>query len=67
MLLIPAGLQHLISNLTLIDKFPAVLGEFVWTGFDYIGEPTPYSGDLTGQGPTSRRFEETKKMLEETE
>jgi beta-galactosidase len=21
---------------------PAVLGEFVWTGFDYIGEPTPY-------------------------
>jgi beta-galactosidase len=46
------------------DKYPAVLGEFVWTGFDYIGEPTPYSGDLTGQGPTSRRFEETKKMLE---
>ena len=24
------------------DKFPNVLGEFVWTGFDYIGEPTPY-------------------------
>jgi beta-galactosidase len=24
------------------DKFPQVLGEFVWTGFDYIGEPTPY-------------------------
>jgi len=44
------------------DRYPAVLGEFVWTGFDYIGEPTPYSGDLTGQGPTSRRFEETKKM-----
>jgi beta-galactosidase len=21
---------------------PAVLGEFVWTGFDYLGEPTPY-------------------------
>jgi len=21
---------------------PAMLGEFVWTGFDYIGEPTPY-------------------------
>lgn len=21
---------------------PALLGEFVWTGFDYIGEPTPY-------------------------
>ncbi|KAE9378499.1 glycoside hydrolase family 2 protein [Stipitochalara longipes BDJ] len=24
------------------DKFPYVAGEFVWTGFDYIGEPTPY-------------------------
>jgi beta-galactosidase len=21
---------------------PGVLGEFVWTGFDYLGEPTPY-------------------------
>jgi beta-galactosidase len=47
------------------DRYPAVLGEFVWTGFDYIGEPTPYSGDLTGQGPASRRFEETKKMLDD--
>lgn len=46
------------------DKFPGVLGEFVWTGFDYLGEPTPFSGDLTGSGPTSRRYEETKKMLE---
>jgi beta-galactosidase len=26
------------------DKFPQVLGEFVWTGFDYIGEPTPFYG-----------------------
>jgi beta-galactosidase len=26
------------------DKLPQVLGEFVWTGFDYIGEPTPYFG-----------------------
>jgi beta-galactosidase len=24
------------------DKFPKVLGEFVWTGFDYLGEPTPF-------------------------
>ncbi|KAI0967787.1 glycoside hydrolase family 2 protein [Xylaria arbuscula] len=24
------------------DKYPYVGGEFVWTGFDYIGEPTPY-------------------------
>ncbi|MGH8314571.1 MAG: glycoside hydrolase family 2 TIM barrel-domain containing protein, partial [Steroidobacterales bacterium] len=26
------------------DALPALLGEFVWTGFDYIGEPTPYFG-----------------------
>ncbi len=24
------------------DKYPYVAGEFVWTGWDYIGEPTPY-------------------------
>ena len=24
------------------DDMPWVLGEFVWTGFDYLGEPTPY-------------------------
>jgi beta-galactosidase len=24
------------------DKEPNILGEFVWTGFDYLGEPTPY-------------------------
>ncbi len=24
------------------ERFPNLLGEFVWTGFDYIGEPTPY-------------------------
>ena len=24
------------------DKAPWVMGEFVWTGFDYLGEPTPY-------------------------
>ncbi len=23
---------------------PASLGEFIWTGFDYLGEPTPYAG-----------------------
>jgi len=52
------------QQFTLLDKFPAVMGEFVWTGFDYIGEPTPYSGDLTGVSPASRRYEQTKKMLE---
>jgi beta-galactosidase len=30
-----------------LDKNPGVAGEFVWTGFDYLGEPTPYNADLT--------------------
>ncbi|MDR1722569.1 MAG: DUF4982 domain-containing protein [Tannerella sp.] len=25
------------------DDYPWCIGEFVWTGFDYLGEPTPYS------------------------
>ena len=24
------------------DDYPWVIGEFVWTGYDYLGEPTPY-------------------------
>lgn len=24
---------------------PYVMGEFIWTGFDYLGEPTPYYGE----------------------
>jgi beta-galactosidase len=27
-----------------MDQNPTVAGEFVWTGFDYLGEPTPYYG-----------------------
>jgi beta-galactosidase len=27
----------------LMDKDKFVAGEFVWTGFDYLGEPTPFS------------------------
>jgi beta-galactosidase len=26
-----------------LEDCPAMLGEFVWTGFDYLGEPTPYT------------------------
>ena len=25
-----------------MEQNPRILGEFVWTGFDYLGEPTPY-------------------------
>jgi beta-galactosidase len=30
-----------------LDRNPAFFGEFVWTGFDYLGEPTPYNSDVT--------------------
>jgi beta-galactosidase len=33
------------------DRMPGVLGEFVWTGFDYLGEPTPYED--RGRNPES--------------
>ena len=29
------------------DRYPFVAGQFVWTGFDYLGEPTPYNNDVT--------------------
>ena len=29
------------------DQVPECAGEFVWTGFDYLGEPTPYTLDPT--------------------
>ena len=31
-----------------VIKRDFIAGEYVWTGFDYIGEPTPWNG--TGQG-----------------
>lgn len=40
---------HLASQAwydTIVRDF--VLGEFVWTGFDYLGEPTPWNGTGTG-------------------
>lgn len=30
------------KSFSLHDQHPYVAGEFVWTGFDYLGEPTPY-------------------------
>ena len=29
------------------ERNPFVAGEFVWTGFDYLGEPTPYNADVS--------------------
>lgn len=30
------------DNFIMHDDLPYAMGEFVWTGFDYLGEPTPY-------------------------
>jgi len=35
------------DEFTSLLKNPHVAGEFVWTGFDYLGEPTPYNSDTT--------------------
>lgn len=41
-----------------LDQYPRYAGEFVWTGFDYLGEPTPYNQDSTNalnfQSPEAR-------------
>ena len=34
------------SEFAALDRNPGFAGEFVWTGFDYLGEPTPYIGDV---------------------
>ncbi len=50
------------------DKYPWVIGEFVWTGFDYLGEPTPYNKDktnllnFTDPAEKARMKAELKKM-----
>ncbi len=35
------------AEFTAQDANPNCAGEYVWTGFDYIGEPTPYNQDQT--------------------
>jgi len=32
-------------DFALNDDYPWVIGQFVWTGFDYLGEPSPYDTD----------------------
>ena len=37
----PWGSHH-EENLIFLNSQPFVAGQYIWTGFDYIGEPTPY-------------------------
>ncbi|MGA1976241.1 MAG: beta-galactosidase GalB [Bacteroidales bacterium] len=60
----PSWASTVDQQWTMLDEYPAVYGEFVWTGFDYIGEPTPYNGDLTGLKPGTKLYDITKEMLD---
>ena len=33
------------EDFALADDYDWTIGQFVWTGFDYLGEPSPYSTD----------------------
>ena len=33
------------EDLALAEDYPWTMGQFVWTGFDYLGEPSPYDTD----------------------
>ena len=43
---------------------PNSAGEYVWTGFDYIGEPTPYNLDATNALNVPEGPEREKLMAE---
>ncbi len=49
-------------------RFPNLLGEFVWTGFDYLGEPTPFNSDETNllnyRNDPEKKAELAKKLEE---
>ena len=48
------------AEFTSHDQNPNVAGEYVWTGFDYIGEPTPYNQDASNIGNFQGASEEEK-------
>ncbi len=45
-----------------LDANPNCAGEYVWTGFDYIGEPTPYNQDQTNANNFENEAERKKYM-----
>jgi beta-galactosidase len=49
-------------------RYPHLLGEFVWTGLDYLGEPTPFNSDETNllnfRNDPARKAELEKKLEE---
>jgi beta-galactosidase len=64
---VPGWAQTPDEEFAMLDRNRAFLGEFVWTGFDYLGEPTPYNSDVTNllnfSDPAQR--DAMKKQIEE--
>ncbi len=50
------------ADSTALDANPNCAGEYVWTGFDYIGEPTPYNQDQTNANNFENEAERKKYM-----
>ncbi|MDE5677325.1 beta-galactosidase GalB [Phocaeicola sp.] len=55
-----------------LDRYPGICGEFVWTGFDYLGEPTPYNSDNSvllnhAAALSKEELEQQRKALEDIE
>lgn len=38
---VPWGSTH-EESWKIVNKYPHIAGTYIWTGFDYLGEPTPY-------------------------
>ena len=47
-----------------LEENPFVVGEYVWTGMDYIGEPTPFNDDVTNLLNINDPKEKTKMEAE---
>ena len=65
---VPGWAQTPDEEFAALDHNRPFMGEFVWTGFDYLGEPTPYNGDVNhmlGFSDLARR-EAAKKQLAAT-
>lgn len=45
------------------DAVPQVAGEFVWTGHDYLGEPTPYNQDASIENNIKHLPEKERKAI----
>ena len=47
-----------------LEQNPYAMGEYVWTGFDYLGEPTPFNSDITNLLNFSSQAEKDKAEKE---